>query len=70
MRDYREKTVDGYVFNGTDVHPVMSFRPVTVRMTSDERGQTLSIQAENVMIGLPLEAVRDIIKVADKTNAN
>lgn len=70
MRDYREKTVDGYVFNGTDVPPVMSFQPVTIRMTSDERGQTLSIQAENVMIGLSLEAVRDIIKVADKTNAN
>lgn len=63
-RDYREKTVQGVVYPNTDklIMPMKS--EVTVRMTSDKIGQSLSLQAGNVMIMIPLEAVRDIIKIA------
>jgi hypothetical protein len=37
-------------------------------MTSDDVGQSLSLSAYNIQIGIPLEAVRDIIKVVDKEN--
>lgn len=63
-RDYREKTVDGVIFDVK--RPVPKDCDVTVRMTSDRIGQSLSLQAANVMIMIPLEAVRDIIKVSEK----
>ena len=64
MKDYREKTVKGIVHDG--YVPILTPCPVTVRMTSDKKGQSLSLQAYNVMIQIPLESVRDIIKVSEK----
>lgn len=43
-------------------------------MTSDDKGQSLSLTTEmnpkdlGIQIGIPLETVRDIIKVVDKEN--
>ena len=66
MRDYREKKVKGCITDGAS--PVMIPRKcdVVVRMTSDKVGQSLSLQAFNIMIQIPLESVQDIIKVTDK----
>lgn len=61
-RDYREKTVKGMVATGI----IPKFCNVTVRMTSDKRGQSLSLQAYNVLIEIPLESVKDIIKVTER----
>ena len=63
-RDYREKDVKGII---TDAKS-MRFTPceVTVRMTSDRLGQSLSLSAFNIMIEIPLEPVRDIIRVTEK----
>ena len=69
MRDYREKDVKGYICDITK--PALNMvEPckVTIRMTSDDKGQSLSLSAFNIQIGIPLEAVRDIIKVVDKEN--
>lgn len=63
MRDYREKTVKGVIFGGGHMFPKAC--KVTVRMTSDARGQSLSLQAFNVMIEIPLEPIKDIIKVTE-----
>lgn len=62
MRDYREKTVSGFVSNGTQLAPC----PVTVRMTADDYGQTLSLQSPGYQIGIPMEAVADIIKLVSQ----
>ena len=68
MRDYREKLVDGWITNGSHIGRI----PVRVRMTSDERGQSLSLTTEldkddaGIQIGIPLEKVREIIKVVEK----
>lgn len=62
-RDYREKTVKGMIADVRTMMPV--FVDVTVRMTSDKRGQSLSMSGANVMIEIPLEGVRNIIKVTD-----
>ena len=51
---------------GAQVVPIMKKTNVTVRMTSDKIGQSLSLQAFNVMIEIPLESVRDIIRVSDR----
>ena len=61
-RDYREKDVNGIITDG------FRFRPskVTVRMTSDKHGQSLSLTAANVQIQIPLEAVSDIIRVVER----
>lgn len=65
MRDYREKDVNGFIADSTK-----SLIPkpckVTVRMTSDKRGKTLSLTGYNVIIGIPLEQVADIIKIAER----
>ena len=65
MRDYREKDVDGLI---TDVTECVLPKKcnVTVRMTSDKIGQSLSLSAYNIMISIPLEQVRDIIKVSER----
>ena len=65
MRDYREKDVMGFI---GDTSRSLFPRPyeITVRMTSDENGQTLSLAGANVLIGIPLEEVADIIKVAER----
>ena len=63
-RDYREKTVKGLIFDATKPMPMKC--NVTVRMTSDRIGQSLSLQAFNVMLEIPLESVAEIIKVSGK----
>lgn len=63
-KDYREKTVRGMIADITVMKPM--FKDVTVRMTSDRHGQSLSMACANVIIEIPLEAVRDIIRVAKK----
>lgn len=65
MRDYREKDVNGFIGDSSkSIFP----KPcrITVRMTKDKRGATLSLQGFNVLIGIPLEAVADIVKVVEK----
>ena len=64
MKDYREKEVTGFI---GDTSKSVFPKPcrITVRMTSDKHGQTLSLAGANVLIGIPLEEVSDIIKVAD-----
>ena len=69
MRDYREKLVNGWLTDGKHFGGI----PVRVRMTSDDKGQSLSLTTEigddaDLQIGIPLEAVRDIIRVVDKEN--
>ena len=69
MRDYREKLVNGWLTDGKHFGGI----PVRVRMTSDDKGQSLSLSTEigddaDLQIGIPLEAVRDIIMIADKEN--
>lgn len=63
-RDYREKVVKGVI---GDVR-TMKINPcnVTVRMTSDKRGQSLSLSAFNIMVEIPLESVTEIIKVSER----
>ena len=64
MRDYRDKLVQGFV---ADIEkPLPKKCEVYVRMTSDEKGQSLSLQAYNIMIGIPLESVKDIIRISEK----
>ena len=65
MRDYREKDVTGFI---GDTSKSVFPKPcrITVRMTSDKHGQTLSLAGANVLIGIPLEEVADIIKVVDR----
>lgn len=65
-REYREKTVKGCIADGSDPLPIPKLCDVTVRMTSDKLGQSLSLQAYNVMIQIPLESVREIIRVSEK----
>lgn len=65
MRDYREKDVDGLI---TDITQFVIPKKcnVTVRMTSDKIGQSLSLSAYNIMIQIPLEQVQEIIKVSER----
>lgn len=63
MRDYREKTVNGISYNG---HGIPKPCPVTVRMTKNNIGESLSLAANGHMIMIPLEAVRDIIKITER----
>ena len=65
-RDYREKTVEGCIIDGSNPLMIPKKCDVVVRMTSDKRGQSLSLNAYNVMIEIPLESVRDIIKVSER----
>ena len=68
MRDYREKLVNGWLTDGKNFGGI----PVRVRMTSDDIGQSLSLTTEmgakdlGIQIGIPLEAVKDIIRVVEK----
>ena len=64
MRDYREKLVNGWLTDGKHFGGI----PVRVRMTSDDKGQSLSLTTVGIQIGIPLESVRDIIRVVDKEN--
>lgn len=64
--DRRSKTVKGCYFDNDWKFPVPKKCDVTVRMTADDRGQTLSLQAYNIMIVIPLEAVSDIITLTER----
>jgi len=64
MRDYREKVVKGMIADIT--RPLPKMCDVTVRMTSDKIGQSLSLSAYNIMIEIPLEKVKDIVQVTEK----
>lgn len=70
MKDYREKLVNGWLTDGKHFGMI----PVRVRMTSDDKGQSISFTTEQnpndmgIQIGIPLEKVKDIIKVAEKEN--
>lgn len=66
MRDFREKDVKGLITDATNMKPNPC--TVTVRMTSDRIGQTLSLSAYNIMISIPLESVREIIRVTERGN--
>lgn len=66
MRDYREKDVKGLLIDAKNMKPNPC--TVTVRMTSDRIGQTLSLSAYNIMISIPLESVREIIRVTERGN--
>lgn len=67
-RDYREKQVDGMVaiWNARRI-PTFRKMPVTVRMTNDKVGKSLSLQAGNVMIEIPLEQVTEIIMLTERS---
>lgn len=66
-RDYREKKIMGMLTIAEGMQ--MGMVPVTVRMTSDSKGQTLSLSAyEEIMISIPLESVRDIIQVTRRNS--
>lgn len=68
MRDYREKDVDGMyaVWNARHIATVRKM-PVTVRVTKDKVGKSLSLQAGNVMIEIPLEQVKEIITLTERS---
>ena len=68
MRDYREKDVKGMlaIWNPRRI-PRFIHGTVTVRMTSDDKGQSLSLSAGNVLIEIPLEQVQNIIKVSERS---
>ena len=65
-RDYRSKIVKGWICNEEFIRDAN----IHVRMTSDERGQSLSLSIEEgdilIQLGIPLEKVRDIIRVTKK----
>lgn len=50
MRDYREKDVDGWIADITikDLTKMARKCKVTVRMTNDDKGQSLSLSAFNI----------------------
>lgn len=68
MRDYREKDIKGMlvIWNPRRI-PRFIHDTVTVRMTSDDKGQSLSLSAGNILIEIPLEQVQDIIKVSERS---
>lgn len=62
----KQKTVDGFYSNGTELHMC----PVTVRLTADGIGQTLSLEQGSFMIGISLLEVCDMLQIVqDKKEA-
>lgn len=59
------KDVDGLLFVDKDGEMYGSPVTVTVRVTKDERGATMSMAAEDVgfMLTIPIEPIADIVKV-------
>ena len=62
-RDYREKPVLGVITDGKR----MENCTVHVRMTNDDHGAFISLQAFNIMIEIPLESVSDIVTLTTRT---
>lgn len=56
---YKEKKVIGFATDDTGTFIVQ----IEVRITADKIGKTLSLTYENVQFGIPLESVRDIVKI-------
>ncbi len=65
MRDYRDKTVKGMVADVKNMIPKKT--NVRVQMTADKHGQSLSLSTTDVLIMIPLESVRDIIRVVKES---
>ena len=67
MNGYKEKDVKGWIVDlaAVDKKEVFKSCEVTVRMTNDGIGQSLSLSAFNIQIGIPLEQVREILKVVE-----
>ena len=69
-KDHREKTVRGFIaIRDEDLMetPIPRASRVTVRMTSDKAGASLSLQAFNIMISIPLEDVKEIITLTERS---
>lgn len=70
MKDYRSRLVTGWI-GGQDEENEgkvnMTQCGVRIRVTSDEKGKSLSLTAEGndvmIQIGIPLEPVRDIVRI-------
>jgi hypothetical protein len=52
------RKISGFVSDGNYVRTAN----IEVRFTSDERGETLSLQMGNIMIAVPYEPVKALIK--------
>jgi len=66
MREYKEKKVKGWVTDGKN----MRMAAIDVRSTKDDRGESLSLSIEQdgflIQLGIPMESVRDIIRLTNK----
>lgn len=58
---YREVDVTGCI--ATYDKPLPKGAPVTVRVTSDKYGKTLSLTCSGIMIAIPLENAEEIMEV-------
>lgn len=63
-KGYQEKDVDGMLIKEQNGKNSLYPCPVTVRLTCDGIGQTLSLNAGNTMILVPLEGLTGIIKAS------
>lgn len=61
-RDIRTKDVLGFMADGRKIYRA----EVTVRMTADDICTSISFQAGNTLIQVPLESVSDIIQIVPK----
>lgn len=52
-RKYIEKDSNGLIFDGRSLHGTT----VTIRITSDEYGKSMSLTAGNIQIQIPLEPI-------------
>lgn len=53
MRKYIEKDTNGLIYDGKHLHGAV----VTVRITSDNYGKSMSLTAGNIQIQIPLEPI-------------
>ena len=61
----KKKTVKGVLFDGKKFYSA----DVTVRTTSDNYGQSLSLSVDGaVMLQIPMEQVRDMVKLVEGDN--
>lgn len=70
-KGYQEKVVEGMLIKEDNGKNFLYPQPVTVRLTCDGIGQTLSLNAGNTMLLVPLEGLTGMIKAtAFKTGVN
>lgn len=64
-RVYKEMNVVGMVMDTNNKKTNMRMRMVTVRATSDQHGQSLSLacDSDGIMIQVPLEPLQDIVRM-------